>query len=62
MSELQSMGIDEERAFHISQGAVNLSVERRITRLEIMLYLITGLSALNFLGIHFLDGITLFKP
>ena len=62
MSELQSMGIDEERAFHISQEAVNLSVERRITRLEIMLYLITGLSTLNFLGIHFLDGITLFKP
>ena len=56
------MGIDEERAFHTAQGAVNLSVERRITRLEIMLYLITGLSALNFLGIHFLDGITLFKP
>ena len=56
------MGIDEERAFHVSQNDVNLSVERRITRLEIMLYLITGLSALNFLGIHFLDGITLFKP
>ena len=56
------IGIDEERAFHTSQSAVNLSVERRITRLEIMLYLITGLSALNFLGIHFLDGITLFKP
>ena len=56
------MGIDEERAFHTAQGAVNLSVERRITRLEIMLYLITGLSALNFLGIHFLDSVTLFKP
>ena len=56
------MGVDEERAFHASQETVNLSVERRITRLEIMLYLITGLSALNFLGIHFLDGITLFKP
>ena len=56
------MGIDEERAFHTTQSAVNLSVERRITRLEIMLYLITGLSTLNFLGIHFLDSITLFKP
>ena len=62
MSELQSMGINEERAFRASQETVNLSVERRITRLEIMLYLITGLSTLNFLGIHFLDGITLFKP
>ena len=56
------MGIDEERAFHASQSAVNLSVERRITRLEILLYLITGLSTLNFLGIHFLDSIALFRP
>ena len=56
------MGVDEERAFHASQETVNLSVERRITRLEIMLYLITGLSALNFLGVRVLDGIFLFHP
>ena len=56
------MGVDEERAFHASQETVNLSVERRITRLEIMLYLIMGLSALNFLGVHVLDGIFLFHP
>ena len=56
------MGVHEERAFHASQETVNLSVERRITRLEIMLYLITGLSALNFLGVRVLDGIFLFHP
>ena len=56
------MGIDEEQEFHSNQNKVNLYVERRLTRLEVMLYVLMALAGFNFLGIHVLDGITFFHP
>lgn len=56
------IGIDEEREFHSNQNKVNLYVERRLTRLEVMLYVLMALAGFNFLGIRVLDGITFFHP
>ena len=58
----ESMGASEERWFHTAQDKVNLKMESRITRLEVMLYVVITLTGLNFLGIHILDAVTLLKP
>ena len=62
MTPEEGMGASEERRFHAAQDRVNLKVESRITRLEVMLYVVITLTGLNFLGIHILDAVTLLKP
>ncbi len=63
MSENEKgMGATEERRFHTAQDRINLKVESRLTRLEIMLYLLISLSAINLVGIHIIDTITLWHP
>ncbi len=61
MSE-EGMGASEERRFHAAQDKVNLKVESRITRLEVMLYVVITLTGLNFIGVHVLDALTLWRP
>ena len=63
------MGVDEERAFHRSQDGVNLRVEGRISSIEAdlrwmkwLLVAITTTSALNVIGFHILDSVTLWHP
>ena len=43
-----------------SQDKVNLAVERRLTRLEVMLYVLIALSSASVLGIRVFDAISLF--
>lgn len=58
----RGMGASEERRFHESQDAVNLQVEGRLTRLEVLLYITLALSAVNVLGLKVLDTIYLWRP
>ena len=62
MNEERGMGASEERTFHVSQGEVNLSVERRLTRLEVLLYVLLALSSMSAIGIHLLDSVSLIHP
>ena len=54
------MEAEEERDFHAAQNKVNLAVERRLTRLEVMLYVLIALSSASVLGIRIFDAISLF--
>jgi hypothetical protein len=54
------MEVEEERRFHSAQDKVNLAVERRLTRLEVMLYVLIALSSASVLGIRVFDAISLF--
>ena len=58
----ESMGASEERRFHSEQDRVNLKVESRLTRVEILLYVVLALSGLSTLGIHVIDSIYLWHP
>ena len=58
----ESMGASEERRFHSEQNRVNLKVESRLTRVEILLYVVLALSGLSTLGIHVIDSIYLWHP
>ena len=58
----RGMGASEERRFHSAQDRVNLRVENRLTRVEILLYVVLALSGLSTLGIHVIDSIYLWHP
>ena len=58
----RGMGASEERRFHSAQDKVNLKVESRLTRVEILLYVVLALSGLSTLGIHVIDSIYLWHP
>ena len=58
----ERMGASEERRFHAAQDRVNLKVESRLTRVEILLYVVLALSGLSTLGIHVIDSIYLWHP
>lgn len=52
-----------ELSEHIrDQGRVNRHFERRITKMEVMLYLLLALSGLNLAGIRLLDSWYLLHP
>ena len=58
----RGMGASEERRFHSAQDRVNLKVEKRLTRVDILLYVVLALSGLSTLGIHVIDSIYLWHP
>ena len=62
MTPEEGMGASEERRFHSEQNRVNLKVESRLTRVEILLYVVLALSGLSTLGIHVIDSIYLWHP
>lgn len=47
---------------HPSQEQVNLAVERRLTRLEILLYMVLILVAANFAGLNTFGALSLVHP
>ena len=53
---------DSDRKRYADNSGVHLDQERRLTRLEYLMYFVAVLSALQFAGIRVIDAVYLFRP
>ena len=53
---------DTDRKRYADNSGVHLDHERRLTRLEYLMYFVAVLSALQFAGIRVIDAVYLFRP
>ena len=53
---------DSDRKRYADNSGVHLDHERRLTRLEYLMYFVAVLSVLQFAGIRVIDAVYLFRP